>query len=177
MATSINEDINGTSPEKRARTQTLQPVQSGASIIDISMGDRECLDEEQVKIRTTSTQPHGRTVDIQLSSHIKPSPPSWSTAVPTQLTFHDLRWKPLETEEEKKSQWKKLDALTREFWEEKQREEEEERVERVRQHRESAAERQRRHRQRRREAQAVTERNSQRANNELSVNKVRQKNS
>ncbi|KAG1836687.1 hypothetical protein DFJ58DRAFT_846836 [Suillus subalutaceus] len=46
---------------------------------------------------------------------------SWRSAKVHQmvLTFDDLRWKPLETEREKKLQWERLDALTRESWEKK----------------------------------------------------------
>ncbi|KAG1811120.1 uncharacterized protein BJ212DRAFT_1483790 [Suillus subaureus] len=125
----MNIDDNvSSSPEKQAKTQCAKPARSGSfsSVMETSKDSSD--GGKQMESCTIPIQ-SSCTLKVELSGKIKPTPPNWSTTVPTQLTFDNLRWKPLETEREKKLQWERLDALTRESWEEKQTKEEEEWVE------------------------------------------------
>ena len=50
-----------------------------------------------------------QSVSIALSRTVRPAPKGWNDSVTNkQLTFHDLNWKHLETEQEKAEQWKRL---------------------------------------------------------------------
>ena len=92
-----------------------------------------------------------KKVSIHLTDDIHTTPKGWNSAQPQQqLTFYDLKWKPLETDKDKALQWKRLAKLDREMWQEVDFEEEKERAQRKDHQRELAAKRQQRLRDRRR---------------------------
>ncbi|KAF9239141.1 hypothetical protein BU15DRAFT_74835 [Melanogaster broomeanus] len=70
-------------------------------------------DSETVTPRSSFQQ----KVSIQLSGEIKSAPRGWNSSAPKrQLTFDDLQWKRLETEEEKADQRKALRKRDKEMW-------------------------------------------------------------
>jgi hypothetical protein len=114
----------------------------------------ESITDNKIKLlECPEERPLQKQVRIHLTEEARVAPEGWNSSAPSrQLTFHDLKWKPLETAEEKTLQWKRLAKFDDDTWRDIEREEEKRKAEsKVHQH-ELAAKRQQRWRERQRMA-------------------------
>jgi hypothetical protein len=104
--------------------------------------------ESNLEVELLETQSEGslrNNVSIHLTDNIQAAPKGWNSSNPQrQLTFQDLKWKPLEKDEDKAMQWKRLAKLDKEMWQEVELEEEKKKAQQKVHQRELAAKRQQR---------------------------------
>ena len=136
-------------PEKRARTSC-----SAGSCLEprSEMNTTDLESDLEVELLEARSQGSLRkNVNIHLAEKIQAAPKGWNSSKPQrQLTFQDLKWKPLEKDEDKALQWKRLAKLDKEMWQEVEFEEEKNKAQQKVHQRELAAKRQQRWRDRQR---------------------------
>ena len=110
--------------DKRACTSSGSPCTEAESGSGDSAADASS-DSEVELLETRSQGSLMKHVSIHLADDIKAAPKGWNSSQPQrQLTFHDLKWKPLKTDEEKALQWKRMAQLDKDMFQEVRVEEE-----------------------------------------------------
>lgn len=74
---------------------------------ELSKPENERSDDPEVELEARPQKPLQKQVSIHLAANVQPAPIDWKSGVQRQFTFHDLNWKPLDTEENE-SQRKRL---------------------------------------------------------------------